>query len=373
MYPGGIIMPEQGGAMITVADEKKRHFILNVAYLAVVFTLVWFVIHYLIGWVLPFLVGYLIAAMVQPVVYFLYKKLRFNRRYAGIFTVLVFVFFLGLLLALCITKSVEELAAVFRSLPSLLSRLSSSLKGISVWISNYVDTLPVEVSERIADSLGSLQNELMKLSSLSSGALSFAYNIITGVPGLLFKTVVAIISACFISMDYLDIRGFILRQLSKKHQSWVLDIKSFFFTTIAKLLRAYLTLMAITFVELSIGLSILRIPHAVIIAVFIALVDILPVLGTGTVMIPWAIIEMITGDVTMGLSIGVLYGVITLIRNIIEPKLVGYHIGLHPLVTLMAMFIGLSVMGVPGMFLFPITLIILKHMQDTGKIRIWKD
>ncbi|HEX3026964.1 MAG TPA: AI-2E family transporter, partial [Clostridia bacterium] len=107
--------------------------------------------------------------------------------------------------------------------------------------------------------------------------------------------------------------------------------------------------------------------------VFIALVDILPVLGTGTVMIPWAIIEMITGDVTMGLSIGVLYGVITLIRNIIEPKLVGYHIGLHPLVTLMAMFIGLSVMGVPGMFLFPITLIILKHMQDTGKIRIWKD
>ena len=142
--------------------------------------------------------------------------------------------------------------------------------------------------------------------------------------------------------------------------------------TLFRLLKAYALLMFITFVELSVGLLILRVKGAVWLAALIAIVDILPVLGTGTVLIPWTLFELISGNFGMALGLLILYVFITVLRNILEPRLVSYQIGLNPLVTLFFMYLGLQIAGVAGMMLFPVVVMILVQLQESGHVHIWK-
>jgi sporulation integral membrane protein YtvI len=136
--------------------------------------------------------------------------------------------------------------------------------------------------------------------------------------------------------------------------------------------KAYVILMSITFIELAVGLTILRVPYSVFIAGIIAIVDILPVLGTGTVLIPWALISLIQGKYTFAAGIAVIYIVITVVRSMLEPRFVGRQIGFNPVVTLIMMYLGLQVLGFAGLFLFPLTMIVLKAAQDANLVSIWK-
>ena len=107
-------------------------------------------------------------------------------------------------------------------------------------------------------------------------------------------------------------------------------------------------------------------------AILIAVFDILPVLGSGGILVPWAVISLVTGDIFLGVGIAILYVTITVIRNIIEPKIVGRQVGLHPVVTLACMYVGTMVMGILGLFLFPVSMSILIQLNDSGKIKIFK-
>ena len=149
-------------------------------------------------------------------------------------------------------------------------------------------------------------------------------------------------------------------------------IKEQFVSTIGKYLRAYGLIIFITFTELFIGFSILGVSYSFIIAMITALVDILPVLGTGTILIPWGVYMIFAGNYFLGIGILVLYVLITVVRQVLEPKIVGSYVGLYPLVTLMAMYIGSKVMGFFGLFLFPIAIILLKKLNDDGHIKLWK-
>ena len=113
-------------------------------------------------------------------------------------------------------------------------------------------------------------------------------------------------------------------------------------------------------------------PNAILIAVVIAIFDILPVLGTGGIMIPWSIIALLYGNYKIGVGVAVLYIIITIIRNIIEPKLVGQQVGLHPVVTLISMFVGLHFLGFIGMLGLPITISLLRYLNDKGIVNIFK-
>ena len=127
--------------------------------------------------------------------------------------------------------------------------------------------------------------------------------------------------------------------------------------------------MIITFTELNIGLHLLKIPYATVIAGAIAIFDLLPILGTGGVLIPWTVIAAVIGEYGMALGIGILYIVITMVRNYLEPKLVGKQIGLHPLATLIALFVGSRLFGLAGLFGFPVALSVIVQLrrEDTKK------
>ena len=131
--------------------------------------------------------------------------------------------------------------------------------------------------------------------------------------------------------------------------------------------------MAFTFVEMSIGLIILNVNYAFLLALIVGLAEAIPVVGTGLIMIPWILWHVINGNMPLVLGLSVLYVLGILIRQIMEPKIVGTQIGLHPLVTLLSMYVGLKFFGVLGMFIGPISLIIVKNLQDSGIFKLWND
>lgn len=358
--------------MGSLNEEKKRRFLVDFACFVAIGLIAWFFLKYLFIWILPFIIGYLIAAIVQPFVWLMNKKLKINRKVAGVAAVLIFLAVVCTVGVFLVAKLFTELAAVLHMLPALLMKFAGSYETLSDKFAGMIHKLPIELTDKLSVSLNNLSGEFLKLSTLTDGVTGYALGTASKLPGALLDIIVTIVSACFLSGDYPLIRGFFMRQLPEKYQLWAMDIKNFFFTTVARLIRAYLTLMAITFVELAVWLTALRVPHSIMIAAIISVVDILPVLGTGTVVIPWAVIELVVGKVNFGLLLILMYATILIVRNVLEPKIVGYHIGLYPLVTLISMFVGLKSLGASGMILFPIIVIIIKHMQDTGKIHLWK-
>lgn len=136
--------------------------------------------------------------------------------------------------------------------------------------------------------------------------------------------------------------------------------------------------MSVTFIEMFIGLSVLRVfgiyssNYTVIIAIVTAIVDIIPVLGTGTVLIPWAAYNLIVGNYSLAIGLAVIYAAITVIRQIIEPKLVAGQLGLSPVVTICSLYLGLKIFGVFGMIIAPILVTMLKVLNDEGIIKLWK-
>ncbi|VYU69180.1 sporulation integral membrane protein YtvI [Clostridium tertium] len=357
-----------------MGTEKKREFIINVIYLLIIGAILYITLKYALGWFLPFVVGFGIAFILKPVINLITKKLKIKRKVVAGLTVLVFYATVGALFTLLLFKLGLVMKDLFTKLPSLyvntieplIYELAAKAEDILVNLDPALLDAIKQTITSIADSLGSI------ISSVSSGVVSFITSTVSVVPSFFVIVIFSIISSFFFAMDYEKITGFVMRQFSPKAREIVLDIKEYIVGTLFKIIKAYSIIISITFIELSIGLSILRVENAIAIAFLIACVDVLPVLGTGGIVIPWIFIELFKGNIFLAVGLTIIYVVITVIRNIIEPKIVGGQIGLHPLIILMCMFIGVKIFGFLGLFLLPIIVIILKNLNDSGKIHIFK-
>ena len=137
-------------------------------------------------------------------------------------------------------------------------------------------------------------------------------------------------------------------------------------------LKAQLLLSAITFAQLSLFFYALKIDYALVLAFIVSVIDMLPVLGTGTVLLPWAAILLITGSTGRALGLLIAYLTATLVRNCLQPKLVSSQIGLNPAITIFSMYVGYCIFGITGMIFFPVLIIMVKQLNDWGYISLWK-
>jgi len=349
--------------------------ILAVAGLVIAALFIFF--NYLLFLFLPFLIAWLIAFMIQPAVRFLNNKLKIPRKPASVLFLLFLFAAVGLIIFFSSRRIIYELNSLSQNFSA-----GDSLRQISDYINNFFAWLERSqrfIGKEIIDRLRSVINAEAENIIVQFGA-DVAANIpavigslALAVPKILIFTVILIISTFYICLDYAAITKFIIIQAPPKARVIMLDIKARFLSAIYKYLRAYSIILMITFLELSAGFLILGVRYAVLLALVIALVDMLPVLGTGTVLIPWGIFSLIQRDYYLGFGLLILYAVILIIRNIIEPKIVGRSIGLYPVATLIALYVGYNLLGFAGMFLFPIIILIIKNLNDEGKIRLWKN
>ncbi len=378
--------------------ERKRKAIINAVYYGMLIVGAVVVLRFGLGLFLPIILAFLFATILQRPKNFLVRKTFVKKGFAAVFCVFIGIAFLIALGALVGVRVADEVkgfvdyliirlqdidslvTAIETAIYSFITRLPAFLEGtlresaetLFVEIREYLAGQTAEVPEQIG-SLGSMFN-LSWITKPLSGVVSTA----SKVPSFLIAFLVCVVTTCFMTADYEVITDFINAQLSEKKREDLKRAKTLLRSSLGKMGKAYVLIILVTFSEMLIGLSLLKLlgifnsGYIVIISLVTAIVDIIPVLGTGTILIPWAVISLIMGNYPMAIGIGVLYVAITVIRQIVEPKLVAGQLGLPPFVTISAMYIGLKTMGVLGVFIAPMIIIMLKLLNDEGIIKLWK-
>lgn len=379
--------------------ERKRKAIINFAYYSIIIAVCVVFSRAAIGVCLPLVCAFLIATILQRPKNFIVKKTFFKKGVASVISLFALIFVFAFLVALIGVRAVKEISGFIDYITLQIQHVDVLVTNIENATMNFVENLPKFLSETLTESVTTIFTQIREyiagqsteLTDSITGSLGSAFSFswittpLSGVistakqiPSILISVVITLVAACFMTSDYAEIMGFIKRQFPKEKREDLSKAKNLLKDTLTKMAKAYALIMSVTFIEVSLGLWILKTlgiyssSYAVFIAIVTSVIDIIPVLGTGTILLPWAAYNLIVGNYSLAIGLLVMYAAITVIRQIIEPKLVAGQLGLSPVVTVSALYLGLKVFGVLGMIITPIFITMLKVLNDEGIIHIWK-
>ena len=353
--------------------QQQKAFLVRTAYIAVWLALFYLAVRYLLLWLLPFLIALGLAALAEPAIDFCRRKMRFKRSFTAAVLTLSLLLGLAGLVWFLLEQLLGQAVDLLTTLPQQLTALPLLLEELEVRFNTFCAACPAAVRVWLEQLLDSLAVQLPALlQDFSARCLSFVTDALGKLPQAFLFCATTALAVFFTAGSYPRIMAFFRRQLTPAHLDTARGVKENLFTTLGKWLRAELTLIAITFIQLLLGLVLLRQPYALLLAFLISFIDALPVFGTGTVLIPWILLSCITGRVPQGIALAALYASITLVRSIMEPKVMAAQAGLPPLAALLAMYVGFCSLGVAGMLLFPVALLFVKQLHDAGYLRLWK-
>jgi len=352
--------------------KRRQTFIVNTAYIALVAALIFLAVRFLVPWLLPFIMGWAIAMIFKPVVRILTERCGLGSKLAGFLVVIFAYAIIGLLLVWGGSRLVAVIRGLFYGLPYFYeSALEPAFQTVGEFFNNTFGDVFPEVDGYQALTL-TLEDFRSAFLAFSTTALNFLGTLGARLPGFLLAFFFTIMSSLIISMNYQQITGFLSSQIPEKHRELIFKIKNDALKAVGNYLVAYLKIMSITFVELAVGLTILGVNNALLIALGIAVLDFFPVLGVGGILIPWALFELLRLNLPLAFGLLVLYLIVAVVRGFLEPRIVGGQLGLHPLVTLCAIYAGFQLMGVLGMILFPIIAQILVRLHRSGVVTLWR-
>lgn len=331
---------------------------------------------FLFGALLPFLIAYLIALALQPLVRALEKHAGIPRKITVLLAVCGMVALLALLCVLLFRRVSSELVGLAEWADSTLTRMQQDPSFAEQLADRITEKLPFESlrhavgsilrdpSDRLSSLLGSLAERL------SASVLPFLASLAAGLPNLLFSVFVVLFAAYYLAVDLKGIHARLSALCPKSMQSKLQEWNALLRGVGSSFFRAYGLILLVTFSELFSALLILGYRYAFLIALITACIDILPVLGTGTVLLPWAAACLLFGNTVNGVGLLITYAIMTVVRQVIEPKIVGKYIGLSPLCALASMYLGLRLIGFWGLFLFPLGALLLTRLwsnNETGE------
>lgn len=323
---------------------------------------------------MPFVIAFIVASLLRPLINLITRKTRIRRNFVSIAIVILFYALLIFLVTLLGVRIVSALSTFIGGLPDIYTTsIQPTLNSIMQWFTDLVERMDPSLVQTIEDAIPDVLRSIgTAVTNISVSLVGWLSGFLTSIPNFLIKTIFAIMSTIFIASDYSKISHFIAIQFSDKTRQMVRNIREQLGKTVFSYIKSYAIILLITFVELSLGFTIIGIKQAFLIGAMIAIFDILPVVGSAVVLIPWGIIALIQGDIKRGLGLLVLTVIITVIRNIIEPRIVGQQVGLHPLVTLMSMVIGVYLFGGIGILALPVTVAIIAALNRAGTISLFK-
>lgn len=296
----------------------------------------------LINWLIPLFFSCLIVLILQPL---LAKELEVLKIKEGFLAKIVIVFnyllFIAMIVAIIIF-SVIQIYTVLELLPDYLYRLYNLFNQNHYIIdaTKYLDII--------------YSGSMSVVESISSEFITGLITVIMKIPSILFDLVFVIITSIFMLLDYQRIDKLLIQKYPMV--SLITDtIKD----VLSNMFKAYFMIMIITFIELWIGFIIIKLDHQLMLACIIAIFDFMPILGLDMIMIPWIIINALTNKMSMAIGLLVIYMVIVITKNILEPKLIAKNLGVSPLVSLIGMYLGLKVLGIMGLIIVPTLLMIV--------------
>ncbi len=355
--------------------DRKKRFLINFAYYALGAAIYFVLFRYVIYMAMPFVIALLVALCLRPLVTRLAKLPFVSKHAAAVIVVLIFYILIGAVAVWGIFRAIWAVANWAVTLPTLYSSyVEPNIQHLVSWIDsqNAFQLFGEDSDAYLQSAVNSLLNGLSTLvRTLSGRVFSYAQGLVRSVPKTFIATIFCIIATFFISVDYDDIKYFLFAQLNGEKKQIAIDAKRYLSGSVLKVLGSYGLIMLITMTEMLIGLSVLGVKNVVPIAIVIAVFDIMPALGTGGILLPWAVVEVVNGNVTMAVKLVVLYLIVAAIRSTIEPLIVGDSVGVHPLLMLLSMYVGGMIFGAVGIVVLPFTIVVVKRLNDSGQIKIF--
>lgn len=336
---------------------------------------VWLGFRYLFPLLLPFLAAWLIAIPVRALAKRVSAVTGLSQKLCASVLLLLVWGVASLLVGLAISRLLSELQ-------HLIERFFAK-GGAEEFLhstSDYFETLTSRIGflqklgagerfsafrERFNRMIGTLLSGV--LSSLAEALPGFAASFLSSLPSILLAALVTVVSGFYFCTDGEQVSSAICSVLPVPWRERLPSLRNRARLALGRFAHAYLWLLVLTFFELLLGFLLLRVEYAFLLALLVAFVDLLPVLGVGTVLIPWAAVSLLQKDLRMGLGLLILYGAVTVLRQILEPRLVGKSLGLHPLLALFASWVGWRLFGLLGMLLAPFAALIIKAILKTAK------
>lgn len=340
---------------------KYLKILANLLVAVVVIVALFFLLPRVLIFFMPFVVGYIISLIANPLVRFLEKRLKIVRKHSSIITIIGVLAAVILILYFAGVKIAEETVHFVNNLPEMYESLNLELGVIWDNLQIFIGKLPSDMQQSITEVSESFTKYVSGfVQAVSVPTFTAAGNFAKNVPGTLIAIIMGILSAYFFTADRDKMGVFLNEHMPKGVLESVLRVINDLKYVVGGYFKAQLKIMVVVYVILVIGLAIMQVDYVLLVALLIAFLDMLPFFGTGTVLGPWAIIKLLSGDYKMAIALIVLYAITQVVRQVIQPKIVGDSIGLEPLTTLFFMYIGYKLAGVIGMIIaVPIGVIII--------------
>lgn len=330
---------------------------------AAVFAVIWLFGRYLLPLIFPFLLGAGLALLAEPLTAYLCRRLRLSRGIAAGIGVSAAFCFLAMTVVLLGALIIRELGVLAGVLPDFGTVAKTGLSSLGSWLQGLTRYAPDSLQDSLRTWIGEFfSGSSALLDQAVSYVLGLAGGVLSHVPDGALSFGTGLISSYMISAKLPAIRLWLDNRLPRQRLQPGLEAMKRIRTAVGGWLKAQVKLAGVTWGILTGGFLLLRIPFGPLWAFLVALVDTFPVLGTGTVLIPWSLICLLQGDSGRGIGLLGIYAVVTLTRSILEPKLVGSHLGLDPLVTLFALYAGYRIWGLPGMILAPMLAVVVSQL-----------
>lgn len=347
--------------------------VLNLSLAALLLLLCVFVLPKLLVIFLPFVIGWLIAATANPLVLFFEEKLRIKRKAGSAVAIIMAITIVILAGYFLITRLVSAGIGFASSLPGLWETMEDDFREIAQNLNVVYDGLPVDIKsglETIGEKMDGYMGKLVE--TIGTPTMNAIGNFAKNIPGMLINTIMCILSSYFFVAEKENIVLTLQKYIPKRvRDKWGLVCGSLK-NVVGGYFKAQLKIELWMYLLLVVGFLLLKIPYGPLVAFLIAVLDFLPFFGTGAVMLPWAVIKFLSADYQMAIWLLVIWGVGQLLRQIIQPKIVGDSLGIAPLPTLVLLFIGYRAAGMAGMIIAVPVGIILINMNRSGVFDTFK-
>jgi sporulation integral membrane protein YtvI len=365
---------------MNILNPQLVHQIFRGIWVAVILFLIGLFLYKVTPLVYPFLFGWAIAYLLNPLVNVLQRRAKFPRWLAVTFSMLLFFSAAVTCITLFVANIVVEIGTLSEKLQVQINQWagmynnfinSPEFQNMVSWVNDFYDKNP-QYQDTINKNLTSTANTLAGFSKDSiSYILNTIVKLLTSLPNIATLAIITLLATFFISKDWYKI----ITRYSGIFSETILKVSKLIRSDLQKALfgylRAQLILVSLTALVVIIGLLILRVDYAITIGLLTGLADLMPYLGTGAVMVPWILyVFFAQGNIYLGIGLSILYGVILVLRQIVEPKVLASSVGLDPLATLIALFVGLKLFGLVGLIIGPVTLVILSAFY---RARIFHD
>ncbi|MBE6022208.1 MAG: sporulation integral membrane protein YtvI [Cellulosilyticum sp.] len=318
----------------------------------------------------PFIVAWIFAMLLNPVVTWAHKRLRVPR---GIGSILSMLFILSGILGIItvvVRQLWEQIVNITKMLPQIGDEMVFQLNRVGESLG---DKLPMIPGLEAMTNLDTIVEKLVGgLSSFLTSVIPTIYDGISKVPDAVLFTVIMFLATFFMTRDFYKIKAFVKAQFSDTIVDKVVIMQRGVIGAIGGYVRTQLILMSVTFTICLIGLFLFNIEYALLLSVIIALIDAFPVFGSGTILIPWSIYNLLIGHYSIAIGLLGIYGIIFVTRQIMEPRILASQIGVYALVTVMAVYIGYKTIGFLGLILGPAIVVVLQMLQNVGALPKFK-